>query len=89
MWQLPDPLVRNGIIVKHQLNYTKVSQPLNWNTVSLNDDTSYLIENLELFSTYYVSVSAGTQLEGYGPFSDPAMIQIGKNYPQQTHVCIV
>ncbi|XP_065904076.1 cell adhesion molecule DSCAM-like [Dysidea avara] len=75
-WQLADPLVRNGIITKHQLNYTEVSQPLNWTTVSLGGDTSYVIEDLEIFTRYYVSVSAGTQIDGYGPFSDPVMIRI-------------
>ena len=77
-WQLPDPLVRNGIIIKHQLNYTEVSQPLNWTTVSLDGDTSYVIEDLEIFTRYYVSVSAGTLIDGYGPFSDPVMIQTGR-----------
>ena len=77
-WQLPDPLVRNGIITKHQLNYTEVSQPLNWTTVSLDGDTSYVIEGLEIFTRYYVSVSAGTQIDGYGPFSDPVMIRTGR-----------
>ena len=77
-WQLADPLVRNGIITKHQLNYTEVSQPLNWTTVSLGGDTSYVIEDLEIFTRYYVSVSAGTQIDGYGPFSDPVMIQTGR-----------
>ncbi|XP_065918563.1 hemicentin-1-like isoform X2 [Dysidea avara] len=74
-WQLPDSLVRNGIITKHQLNYTKVSQPLNWTTVSLNDSTSYMIEGLDLVTRYTVSVRAGTQVEGYGPFSAPVVIQ--------------
>jgi len=55
-----------------------VSQSPDWTTLSLDDDTSYVIEELELFKIYYVSVSAGTQLEGYGPFSDPAEIQIGE-----------
>ena len=76
-WQLPDPLVRNGIITKHQLNYTEVSQPLNWTTISLDGNTSYMIENLEIFTTYYASISAGTQIDGYGPFSDPVMIRTG------------
>ena len=77
-WQLPDSLVRNGIITKHQLNYTEVSQPLNWTTVSLDSDTSYVIEDLEIFTRYYVSVSAGTQIDEYGPFSDPVMIRTSK-----------
>ena len=74
-WQLPDPLVRNGIITKHQLNYTEVSQPLNWTTVPLDGNISYMIEELKIFTRYYVSVSAGTQIYGYGPFSDPVIIR--------------
>ena len=77
-WDLPDPLSRNGIITKHQLNYTKVSQPLNWTTVPLDGSTSYLIEGLKIFTRYYVSVSAGTQITGFGPFSDPKMIRTGE-----------
>ena len=72
-WNLPDPLSRNGIITKHQLNYTETSQPLNWTTVELNASTSYLIEELEIFTQYYVSVAAGTEIDGYGPFSQPAI----------------
>ena len=74
-WQLPDPPVRNGIITKHQLNYTEVSQPLNWTTVSLDNDTSYVIEDLEIFTRYYVSVRAGTQIDEYGPFSNSTIIR--------------
>ena len=75
-WQIPDPAVRNGIITKHQLNYTEVSaQPLNWTTVSLDGDTSYEIEGLKIFTRYYVSISAGTIIDGYGPFSDLVMIR--------------
>ena len=72
-WDLPDPLSRNGIITKHQLNYTEVSQPLNWTTVPLDASTSYLIEGLKIFTRYYVSVSAGTQITGFGPFSQPVV----------------
>ena len=72
-WNLPDPLSRNGIITKHQLNYTEASQPLNWTTVELDASTSYLIEGLKIFTQYYVSVSAGTQITGFGPFSQPAI----------------
>ena len=75
-WQLPDPPVRNGIITKHKLNYTEVSaQPLNWTIVSLDGDTSYVIKDLKIFTKYYVSVSAGTIIFGYGPFSEPVMIR--------------
>ena len=77
-WDLPDPLSRNGIITKHQLNYTEVSQPLNWATVPLDGSTFYLIEELKIFTRYYVSVSAGTQITGFGPFSDPKMIRTGE-----------
>ena len=70
-WSLPDPLSRNGIIAKHQLNYTETTQPLKWTTVELNASTSYLIEGLKIFTQYYVSLSAGTQITGYGPFSQP------------------
>ena len=70
-WDLPDPLSRNGIITKHQLNYTEVSQPLNWTTVPLDASTSYVIEGLKIFTQYYVSISAGTQITGFGPFSQP------------------
>ena len=70
-WDLPDPLLRNGIITKHQLNYTEVSQPLNWTIVELNASSSYLIEGLKIFTQYYVSVAAGTQITSYGPFSQP------------------
>ena len=72
-WNLPDPLSRNGIITKHQLNYTETSLPLNWITVQLNASTSYLIEGLKIFTQYYVSVSAGTQLSGFGPSSQPTI----------------
>ena len=72
-WDLPDPLLRNGIITKHQLNYTAVSQPLSWTTVELNASTSYVIEQLKIFTQYYVSVSAGTEIMGYGPFSLPVV----------------
>ena len=74
-WNLPDPLSRNGIITKHQLNYTEASQPLNWTTVESNASTSYLIEGLKIFTQYYVSVSAGTQITGFGPFSQPTIYQ--------------
>ena len=74
-WGLPDPLSRNGIITKHQLNYTEVSQLSKWTTVELNESTSYLIEGLKIFTHYYVSVSAGTQTTGYGPFSQPTIYQ--------------
>ena len=72
-WNLPDPLSRNGIIIKHQLNYTEASQPLNWTTVELGGSISYLIEGLKIFTQYYVSVSAGTQMTGFGSFSQPAI----------------
>ena len=74
-WDLPDPLSRNGIITKHQLKYTETSQPLNWTTVELNASSSYLIEGLKIFTHYYVSVAAGTQITGYGPFSQPGIYQ--------------
>ena len=74
-WDLPDPLLRNGIITKHKLNYTEASQPLNWTTVELNASTSYLIEGLKIFIHYYVSVAAGTQIDGFGPFSQPEIYQ--------------
>ena len=74
-WDLPDPLVRNGIITKHQLNYTEVTQPLNWTIVLLNGSTSYFIEGLKIFTQYYVSVRAGTQVTGFGLFSDPKIIR--------------
>ena len=72
-WDHPDPLLRNGIITKHQLNYTEASQPSNWTIVELNESTSYLIEGLKIFTQYYVSVRAGTQINGFGPFSQPAI----------------
>ena len=72
-WDLPDPLSRNGIITKHQFNYTEASQPLNWTTVELNASTSYLIEELKIFTQYFVSVSAGTEITGFGPFSQPTI----------------
>ena len=76
-WELPDARLRNGIISKHQLNYTEVSQPLNWITLVLNASTSYLIEGLKNYTEYYVSVSAGTQITGFGPFSLPVKIRTG------------
>ena len=69
-WDLPDPVSRNGIITKHQLNYTEA---FNWTTVELNSSTSYLVEGLKIFTQYYVSVSAGTQITGFGPFSQPTI----------------
>ena len=72
-WDLPDPLSRNGNITRHQLNYTEASQPFNWSTVELNAATSYLIEGLKIFTQYYVSVGAGTQVNGTGPLSEPAI----------------
>ena len=74
-WDLPDPLSRNGIITKHQLNYTEVFQPSNVIIVGLDVSTSYLIEGLKIFTQYYVSVSAGTQITGFGPYSQPAIHQ--------------
>ena len=74
-WNLPDPSSRNGIITKHQLNYTEASRPLNWTIVELNASTSYLIEGLKIFTHYYVSVSAGTQITGFGSFSQPTIYQ--------------
>ena len=79
-WDLPDPLSRNGIITKHQLNYTEVSQPLNWTTVKLDASTSHLIEGLKFFTQYYVSVRAGTQINGFGPFSELKIIRTGLYY---------
>ena len=76
-WELPDPRLRNGIITKHQLNYTEVSQPSNWTIVPINASTSYLIEGLKIFTQYYVSISAGTQITGFGPFSKPMTIRTG------------
>ena len=52
-----------------------MSQPLNWTTVSVNNNTSYLMEDLKIFTRYYLSVSAGTQVSGYGPFSDLVLIR--------------
>ena len=72
-WNLPDSLSRNGIITKHKINYTEASQPLNWSTLELDASTSYLIEELKIFTQYYVSVSAGTQITGFGPFCQPAI----------------
>ena len=72
-WDLPGPLLRNGIITKHRLNYTEVSQLSSWTIVELNASTSYAIEQLKIFTQYYVSVSAGTQIVGYGPFSLPVI----------------
>ena len=72
-WDLPDPVQRNGIVTKHQLNYTEVFQPSSWTTVKLNASTSYVIEQLKIFTQYYVSVSAGTDIMGYGPFSPPVI----------------
>ena len=74
-WDLPNPLLRNGIITKHRLNYTEVSQPSSWTTMELNASTSYTIERLKIFTQYYVSVSAGTQIIGFGPFSPPEIYQ--------------
>lgn len=74
-WDLPDPLLRNGIITKHQINYTEASQPLSWTVVELNESTSYLIEGLKIFTQYYVTVRAGTQITGFGPFSNATMIR--------------
>ena len=74
-WDFPDPLLRSGIITKHQLNYSEASQPPNWTTVPLDASTSYVIEGLNVFTQYYVSVSAGTQITGVGPFSDPKIIR--------------
>ena len=76
-WDLPDPFSRNGIITKHQLNYTEASQPFNWTILGLDASTSYLIEGLKIFTQYYVSVSAGTQVYAFGPFSDPKIIRTG------------
>ena len=72
-WNLPDPTSRNGIITKHQLNYTEASQPLNWTAIELDASTSYLVEGLKIFTQYYVSLSAGTRITGYGPFSQSAI----------------
>ena len=72
-WNLPDPLSRNGIITKHQLNYTEASEPLNWTAIELDASTSYLVEGLKIFTQYYVLLSAGTQTTGYGPFSHPVI----------------
>ena len=55
----------NSIILRY------LSQPLNWTTVPLDASTSYLIEGLKIFTLYYISVSAGTQITGFGPFSQP------------------
>ena len=76
-WDHPDPLLRNGIITKHQLNYTEASQPSNWIIVELNESTSYLIEGLKNFTQYYVSVRAGTQINGFGPFSGTKRVRTG------------
>ena len=72
-WDFPNASLRNGIITNHQLNYTEVSQPLNWTTVLLNASTSYLIEGLKIFTQYYVSVRAGTKVTGFGLFSELAI----------------
>ena len=77
-WDLPDPLSRSGIITKYRLNYTEASQPLNWTIIEFDALTSsYLIEGLKIFTQYYVSVSAGMQIDGFGPFSDPKVIRTG------------
>ena len=72
-WDHPDPLLRNGIITKHQLNYTEASEPSNWTIMESNESISNLIEGLKFFTQYYVSVRAGTQITGFGPFSQPAI----------------
>ena len=86
-WGFPDPFSRNGIITKHQLNYTEASQPLSWTIVPVDASTAYLIEGLKIFTQYYVSVSAGTQITGFGPFSDPKIIRTGMVhiYANQKH----
>ena len=76
-WDHPDPLLRNGIITKHQLNYTEASQPLNWTIMELNESTSYSIEGLKIFTQYYVSVRASTQITGFGPFSGTKIVRTG------------
>ena len=79
-WNHPDPLLRNGIITKHQLNYTEASQPSNWTIMELNESTSYLIEGLKNFTQYYVSVRAGTKIIGFGPFSGAKRVRTGVYY---------
>ena len=76
-WDHPHPLLRNGVITKYQLNYTEASQPLNWTIVELNESTSYLIKGLKNFTKYYVSVRAGTQITGFGPFSGTKRVRTG------------
>ena len=41
--------------------------------MELNESTYYLIEGLKIFTQYYVSVRAGIQITGFGPFSQPAI----------------
>ena len=46
---------------------------LNINSITLK----HLIERLKIFTQYYVSITAGTQITGFGPFSDAKIIRTG------------
>lgn len=88
MWEQPD--LPNGIIRSYRVTYTSAEPGAMSNTISITDNsTSVIINNLEPFTVYTVSVVGVTVDEG--PPSDVVMIMTNESgkYSQCTAPVII
>lgn len=67
-WQDVPPINKNGIITEYEVLYRKVSSKIANSLLSTNLSTT--LRNLEVFTTYSITVRAYTII-GPGPESEP------------------
>ena len=71
-WRLPSPIDRNGPIVGHVIQYTRVGSS-DVMSVNVTSETTHTISGLVAYVNYSVIVAAMT-VNGTGPFSDPPVV---------------
>ena len=70
-WQHVPPIHQNGIITTYEVLYSKKSSTTSESVLSGN--TSITLRDLEILTTYSITVRAYTDV-GPGPESDPPLI---------------
>ena len=79
-WQPPIRIDRNGPIVGHVIQYTRVGSS-DMMSVNVTSGTTHTISGLVAYVNYSVIVAAMT-VNGTGPFSDPPVVgrsgEVGK-----------
>lgn len=73
-WELPDPRFQNGDITQHRIVYRKAET--NFDQIKIISATTRdTLTDLDIFTSYSISVSSGTDIGFSTASSTPAMVR--------------